>query len=252
MATETVSMAVYAQQQQGIDPKNLNLEEFVRNATWKDLLSELVQSNRLDPWNIDLGSVVEGYVGAVKRMKVLDLHIPANIIFAAALLLRMKSDSLVIIEPEELPVQEDPTGGIRVRPEVPALIQKIRIQPGKRITLIELMNALEDAIKIKEERELLAQSAPPPRFLALQKEDIEEKIAKVYETVKGHADKEGMITFGELVSGMTDAHTKLTEVFVPLLFLTHSRKVVMMQEKFFEEIFVKLSEEVENDAGGAA
>src|SRR5271167_4188985 len=61
-------------------------------ATWRDLLVDLVEKNKLDPWNIDIIEIVDKYIDTVKKLKVLDLRVPANIILAAAILLRLQSN----------------------------------------------------------------------------------------------------------------------------------------------------------------
>jgi len=33
---------------------SLDLQEFVKNATWRELLGGLVATNRIDPWDIDI------------------------------------------------------------------------------------------------------------------------------------------------------------------------------------------------------
>ncbi len=72
----------------------LDLGEFVKNATWRELLAELVKSKQLDPWDIDIAEIVDNYIDIIKQMKILDLKIPANIVLAASILLHMKSDAL--------------------------------------------------------------------------------------------------------------------------------------------------------------
>ena len=74
--------------------KKLDLVSFVNYDTWKELLIELVEKQQLDPWNIDITELVNSYINAVKALKVMDLRIPANIILAASILLRMKSSML--------------------------------------------------------------------------------------------------------------------------------------------------------------
>ena len=84
--------------------QQLNLQEFVKNATWRELLVELVDSNKLDPWNIDIVNIVDELHAVVRKMRVMDLHIPANIVLAASILLRMKSETISILQTEEIAV----------------------------------------------------------------------------------------------------------------------------------------------------
>ena len=112
--------------------KDFNIVDLVNEATWKDLLIELVHKNMLDPWNIDIIDIVDKYVNAVKAMKVLDLRVPANIILAASILLRMKSEMLSINEPEEEEATEEVVHREVLEPE--SLTFRLRIPPKRRVT----------------------------------------------------------------------------------------------------------------------
>jgi chromatin segregation and condensation protein Rec8/ScpA/Scc1 (kleisin family) len=220
----------------------LNLQEFVKNATWRELLVELVDSNQLDPWNIDIIKVVDSYIEAVKKMRVMDLHIPVNIILAASILLRMKSETISILQVEEVPLPEEIAQEGRVAPEVPNLIPRLRLQPKRKITLGELMDALGDAIKVNERREMIVRQRSEPVNLQIEKEDIDEKIAHTLKLVKENSDREGMTTFGQLSKSFNSIDAILLSLFVPLLFLAHKGQVLLMQEEFFNEIIVKLDD----------
>ena len=221
--------------------EQINLEEFVKNATWRELLLELVETNKLDPWDIDISKVVDGYIGIVKKMKVLDLHIPANIIFAASILLRLKSDTLktYYVQVEE-PQPEEIAAGPRVYPEVPSLTPRVRAQPSKKITLAELMSALSDAMKLKERRELYFQEISTPVEFFIDKEDIDTKAEHIFSMVRGSLDGDGLTTFAHLANGFTNTESILLDLFIPLLFLTCKNRVDMAQDKFFDEIFISV------------
>ncbi|HIH49851.1 MAG: ScpA family protein [Candidatus Micrarchaeaceae archaeon] len=225
--------------------QQLNLQEFVKNATWRELLVELVDSNQLDPWNIDIVKVVDSYIAVVRKMQVMDLHIPANIVLAASILLRMKSETINIFPVEEAAYAEEgpELQEGRILPEVPPLISKLRLQPKRKITLEELMNALGDAIKINEKRERVVIERAAPLNFVVEKDDIDEKMNRAYKLVKANADREGMTTFGHLAKGFDSIENILLGLFVPLLFLAHNRQLTLMQDEFFKEIFVKLSDE---------
>jgi segregation and condensation protein A len=244
--TDTITLTTTAQQQLNLEN---NLEDFVKNATWRELLVELIQTNQIDPWNIDLIKVVDGYVGIVKKMKVLDLHIPANIILAASILLRMKSETLKVFEvPEIVPEVEELGVGERVLPDIAPLVPRARLQPGRKITLMELMHALDDAMKVKERRETLIQQANVPVQFFIDTEDIDEKIENIYNVVKQNIDGEGLTTFASLANKFNHQESILLGLFIPLLFLAHKQRIAIMQEKFFDEIFIKL-DDGKNDDG---
>ena len=230
MASMLTSVSAYRQ--------DFNLESLVKNATWRELLAELVESNQLDPWDIDISKVVDGYIAIVKEMRTLDLHIPANIMLAASILLRMKSETVGIFAEPEAQVEE--LAPQRITPEVQDLVPKLRMQPGRKISLNELMEALEDAIKVTEKRALTErEKLDPIANFVISKEDIDEKIDNALRLVKTNMDKEGLTTFAHIANHFNSIESMLLDLFVPLLFLANTRKVALMQDRFFDEIFIK-------------
>ena len=238
MATET-EVSLYREK--------FDLEELVKNTMWKELLIELVEGNKLDPWDIDIAVISDKYVQAIRKMKVMDLHVPANIIFAASVLLRMKSELLPVFEDvqEEAVVEVGDVGDIPeiIRPDASGMVLKFRVQPKKRITLEELMDALEDAMKFQEKREEGARLSIPPVQIRITREDIDKRMTGVMNLIKGMVDRYGMVTFATLATGYTSADGILIGLFVPLLFLANTDKIAIRQDEFFEEIFIKLKSE---------
>lgn len=220
---------------------SLNLEEFVQNATWRELLTELVTSNRLDPWDIDIVKVVDSYLKIVRRMKVLDLKVPANIILAASILLRMKSESLSIFEINEMQQLEPEPDGIeeRTRPNVDSLVPRARMQPRRKITLNELLEALDDAIKVQEERHINFERIHAPINIVIDEKDIDEKKDIVTKAIRNAVDRKGFTTFSALANSFKNSGSIILDLFVPLLFLAQDNAVLIMQENFFDEIFIK-------------
>ncbi len=221
------------------DSNEIDLSLLVKEATWKDILVDLVHKNQFDPWNIDLVELVDRYIDTVKKLKVMDLRIPANIILASAVLLRLKSEVLTINEPDPTD-----TGDIaqfeRPQVQVNALSLRLRPQVKRKVSLIELIHALEEAMVIKERR---AASMFPEKIdvpITLSKIDIAEEVEKLYGTIKKHADKEQMTTFSYLskAAGFSDV---LLEFFIPLLFLAYKERVLLIQEEFFGDIVIKIN-----------
>ncbi len=221
----------------------LDLKELVKNATWRDLLITLVETNKLDPWNIDIVKIVDSYIGAVKKMRVIDLHVPANIILAASILLRMKSATIAVFAQDEQPAEEEVINGQRIIPTVDALVPRFRLQPNRRITLEELVSALDGAMKIKERREITVQQPTFPDSFVIKQEDIDEKIDSTYSFLKENCDSDGLSTFAQLANKFSCVESILFDLFVPILFLANRGRVILMQEKFFDEIFIKLNDD---------
>ncbi|MGC8669990.1 MAG: segregation/condensation protein A [Candidatus Micrarchaeia archaeon] len=221
----------------------LDLEDFVQNATWRELLIHIVEKNQLDPWDINISEIADHYIKAVNRMKVLDLHIPANLILAVSILLRMKSEAFILVENSEVtPIEEIEGSMQRVIPDVEPLVSKIRMQPGKRITLQELMEAMDEAIKIQRSSTSTEHTARPPINITINTEDIDSKLDRVYDLVKKNIDGERITTFASLIRGFNNIESILLDLFIPLLLLMHRGKLALRQDEFFNEIFIMLKD----------
>ncbi len=234
-------MAIEQLQALGIESgkDKVDLSMLVTEATWKDILIELVKNNELDPWNIDIVEIVNKYIEAVKSFKVMDLRIPANIILAAAVLLRLKSDMLSLFAPEE-EMQELEEGFVRPSVVVDELTVRLKPPMKRKIALVELIHALEEAMKIKEGKatqKLLNNVIMPIKFDDI---DIEKEIEILHGEIEKRVDKKNMTTFSYLSKEINFKDNVITGLFIPLLFLTNKGKIQLMQEEFFGEIIIQL------------
>ncbi len=205
-------------------------------STWRDLLIELVDKNRLDPWDIDIVELVGKYLETIKRYQVLDLKIPANIMLATSILVRLKSDAITFQDYEQQgEIAEEIITG---RPDiiVDPLNFRLRIPPKRRISLSELLTALDEAIQIKETRTTIIPKQPITLPITIESFDIEAETEKLFALIKKNVDKSKMITFSQLSSA--SENDVLLGLFIPLLFLAHQEKVSLIQEKFFSEIII--------------
>jgi segregation and condensation protein A len=224
----------------GAGGSGLDLERLVSKPAWKEVLLELVVREGLDPWDIDVGVIAEKYLERVKKMKALDLHIPANLILAASILLRFKSDSIRLEEEVQEAEAETFIGEDQQPVEIPVLTLRTRIPPKRKVTLEELVGALEDVFSDQKRRED-ARNRPveqPKLVVQLPEFDIERQMDEVFARVKAKADSEGLAVFSALLEN--DSREEKIYTLLPLLFLSQSGKVSIFQEKIFGEIFVQL------------
>ncbi len=224
----------------------LDIQDFVQNATWRELLMELVESKRLDPWDINIAGMLDAYIDIIKRMKVLDLRVPANIILAASILLRMKSESLSVYDEEEQEMAaEEQQPFARPSVAVPELVNRMRLQPGRKITLQELMAELGNAMKTEEKRRHYTEEIQMPLSITVT-EDIDSRRDSVLSLLKSNVDRLGMATFSALGQGFQSMEDKVLKLFVPLLFLAQDEIITLSQEELFGEIIVRLIERKES------
>ncbi|HNT60525.1 MAG TPA: hypothetical protein PKJ97_00945 [Candidatus Bilamarchaeaceae archaeon] len=210
----------------------------VEKPSWKQLLIELVMTEKLDPWNIDIVTVADSFYGHVKKMEKFDFHIPANIILACAILLKYKSNSIRFYEEPAMPEMADapaePGEG-----EIQPLTLSWRIPPKRQITLQELVDEMERAIKYDtEERPKRVAAPPPPLELEIDNYDLEGEMDRLMGKMRESADSEGIVLFSRLVNG--GGCGGIISTITPLLHLAQRKSVLIRQDKFFGEIFINL------------
>ncbi|MEW5996720.1 MAG: segregation/condensation protein A [Candidatus Micrarchaeota archaeon] len=226
-------------------PSRFALTTIVAKPSWKQVLAELVISEKLDPWNIDIVVVADSFFGYVKRMEKFDFHIPANIILACAILLRYKSNALRFFEE---PQPAGPAPDEQAADPMPELSLSIRIPPRRQITLNELMEEMERVIKYdSRERPKNVAAQLPTLELDLDNYDMESEIDKMYARLKGGADSEGIIVFSSLVNG--GGAEGIVSALTPLLHLAQRKSVCLRQDRFFGEIFINVNGHETNGNG---
>jgi len=221
---------------------DFDLQDLVAKPAWKELLFELVVKEGLDPWNIDVGLIAEKYLEQVKDLQMRDLRIPANLILAASILLRFKSDAIRLEEQVQEAETETFLAEGQQPVEIPVLTLRTRIPPKRKVSLGELVQALEDVFSDQKKREDW-KSRPPERevvVIQLPEFNIEKQMDEVFGRVKSSSDSEGLATFSSLLK--EDSGKEKVYTLLPLLFLSQSGKINIFQEKFFGEIFIQLKD----------
>jgi segregation and condensation protein A len=212
-----------------------DIESMVLKPTWKEILLEMIASERLDPWNMDISIIANGFLKKVKEMESVELHLPANVILAAAILLKYKSavlDFSVPVAAEQADELDYPME------EIPALELVARIPPKAPVTIHELMEEIDKAMKFEEPK---APKLPPkPLELVLPEPnfDIEAKMEDVVVRVKKNTDASGWATFSGLMD--TWEGENIIRTLLSLLHLQQKDTLDLRQDEFFGEIFIKM------------
>ena len=231
---------IQGQIQIGINEGRLELEDLVMNPTWKEILMDLVVSEQFDPWNLDITQITAKYIDRVKKMKEFDLHLPANVILAAAVLLRLKSETLKLENEEQVAeaetyIDDQPIG------EVQMLHLRMRVPPKRTITLADLVNALEEVMTMEKARVQRSEERVQIMELKIPKYDIEKEMASTLEKAKKLADEKGWLTFSNLLKGKQKNNEAIIFAFLPLLYLENENKIFILQEKLFGEILININ-----------
>jgi len=219
------------------------------DVTWQTILHDLVRSEKMNPWDIDISLLSKKYLEMVKTLKKLDLKVSGKVILAAAILLKMKSDRLMgqdlayldsLLNPaDEEILYEDEDGLLPKITEMPKLIPRTP-QPRKRkVSIYDLVGALKKALEVKKRR-IMRIVPPAPVDVPERKININSVIRKLYHKISTFfsGNRNRRLTFTQLVPSGSKRDKVLR--FIPLLHLTNQRKIDLMQEQHFGEIEILL------------
>ncbi len=232
------------------------------------LAFELVIQQHLNPWDIDLVKFSTMYMKKAREEKI-DLITAGRIIYMAWKVLKLQSDDLLLImktqqqEEEEytsfnwddLPVSEmwltenDPysyTNLLMKTPE-PPLDVPVRRENKRKVTLIELLDAFNQAKKEAEEYQLIEQQRREERERLTQlarkrmkgttvEDHLEKDIAAVWEKIKKFPKK----TMSLLDLCEKKEREEIIKVLMSILFLAYDNKIIVYQKRFpYGKIFIK-------------
>ena len=225
---------------------------------------ELVIQQHLNPWDIDLVNFSTMYLKRAKEEKI-DLITAGRIIYMAWKVLKLQSNDLVVtIEsqkekfepfgwgdiPTEMWLTKDDaysyTNLVMNMPESP-LEGPIRRNAKRKVTLMELLNAFDQARKESEEHQLLEQQRLEERerlaILARKRmkgtaieDHLEEDVETIWKRIKDLSKK--TMTLTEICE--KDNREEIIKVLISILFLAYDNKILVYQKEFpYGKIFIK-------------
>jgi segregation and condensation protein A len=221
--------------------------------SWQSILYDLVNTQQLDPWDIDIKVLAEKYAQVVREMENANFFVSSKVLLACAILLRLKSEILTnqyIKELDEaiygrkdekkytlerIELDED---------ELPILVPRTPMPRYKKVTLQELMNSLNKAMETETrriKRDIRVRQANKSALVVLPNKDripLKDRIAMVFTRIKEHLRKPSNdhMKFSHL------AQTKEERLvsFLPILHLSNDNKVYLYQQQHFGEIHMRL------------
>ncbi|MBU1111673.1 MAG: ScpA family protein [archaeon] len=228
--------------------------------TWKTLIYDLVKSEEMDPWDIDVTLLSQRFITVIKEMQENDLKISGKMLLAAAILLKMKSAHLIdhdialldqlINETEEEIMDEVEDWMDESGQNKPNEQQKYKLIPrnpqprDRKVSIHDLVDALQKAMESK--RKILQKYKPVKFSMPDRKFDIMEIIRELYNKITYYSDKEEgkakELTFTKLLPPRPGRLEKVY-TFIPMLHLDNQRKINTRQEEEFGEIYISLMNE---------
>jgi chromatin segregation and condensation protein Rec8/ScpA/Scc1 (kleisin family) len=226
---------------------------FSREISWQEIIYDLINTEQLDPWDIDLGVLTNKYLEKIRKLEEEDFFVSSKVLLAAAFLLRIKSELLLskylksideILfgkKDNEKIIRQIDWSEVDVG-DLPDLIPKSPLPRFRRVTLRELIESLDKAIVTENRRikkEILNSNALRETSVSLPKRRFNptNKSREIYDKLIDYIKQNfaERIPFTEL-AGM-DREERIIS-FLMLLNLDSQRKVWLEQKDHFGEFYV--------------
>ena len=219
--------------------------------TWQNLIYDLVKSEQMDPWDIDVGLLVKRYLDTLKKLKEANFLISGKVVLAAAILLYIKSHKLINEDIANLDLilfgkeEEEFEGSLLDELEEEkeyidlSLIPKVPHVRKRKVSVDDLIKALQKALEVDKRRTLRRIRDQALKVeIPEKKVDISKLIKEVFDKIKKFLSTKEVVTFNELV-GSNRKEDKI-QTFIPLLHLTQQQEIDLNQEEHFGEIKITL------------
>ncbi|MCK5321780.1 MAG: segregation/condensation protein A [Candidatus Aenigmarchaeota archaeon] len=214
--------------------------------SWQELLLEL--SGDMDSWDIDLTVLSERFMKYVRTLSRDELRIPAKILLVAAIIFRMKVDSLKgeesvvdtgdVEENDFFAVKDDIneiSGEDLKGINIPPLSVPLKRTPKGKIALDDLVEALEKAMKVTVRRVDRKDFS-----IELKGEDLSGCIEEFYSVLNRTLAGAKVAYFSHFTRNL-GSEEKLRQ-FASLLHLYSQERVSFRQDELFGEIYLTVSD----------
>lgn len=224
--------------------------------TWKSIIMDLIKTEQMNPWDINISKLSQRYMETIKEMDEHNFFISGKVILAASILLRIKSNRLLteyianfdsLLYPPEN-IEEDIEEFNEYKDfKAPKLLVKTPQARKRKVNLNDLMLALQKALEVDNRRRIRKSYETPIREYKLPKKtsNILDLIKNVYNKISILFQKKETITFSELLP--SEKKQDKIDTFIPLLHLQNKDKIDLNQEIPFGEIEIKKPLKEEKD-----
>ncbi|GGK15339.1 segregation and condensation protein A [Caldalkalibacillus thermarum] len=234
-----------------------------------DLLLHLIDKAEVDIYEISVSEIADQYVAYIRQMQELELEIASEFLVMACTLLAIKSKMLLPKKEEytfqpmldmELEEEYDPRlelierlvqyrkykqlasllreeeakrSQIYTRPaeDLSSFIDRDDINPVANVSLFDLVDALQEVLKKKEEEPLSK----------VERDEI--SVSERMKEIKACLERKKEITFDQLFEGKR-TKTQIVVTFLALLELIKKNEVYCQQDRLFGKIKISLAMEV--------
>jgi len=221
--------------------------------SWQALIYDLIKTEQLNPWDVDLTILAKRYIEIIHQLEEANFFVSSKVLHACALILRLKSEILnneyIKSLDEAIYGKKDEKKYVIERidldeEELPILVPRTPMPRFKKVTLKELMFALNKAIETEGRRirkDIRSKQAEKIVLSAMPREGripLKERIGAIMILIDKHFKelKKQEVTFNELAP----TREEKIATFLPVLHLNNNEKIFMKQPNHFKDIFIKL------------
>ena len=222
--------------------------------SWQAIIYDLIRTEQLDPWDIDIGVLAEKYASFIEGLEEADFFVSSKVLLACSLLLRLKSELLLnkyIVSLDEALYgrKEGSKYGVeRIEideDELPLLVPRTPMMRYKKVTLNELIGSLSKAIDTENRRikkEIKQKQAEKSALVVLPKNVIplRQRIKIIFTRIKKHLQHPEQVHMK--YSELAPSRGEKLACFLPILHLTNQEKVYLKQDNHLDEIYMALQQ----------
>lgn len=224
------------------------VELMMADYSWEQVVYDIIASQGLDPWNLDLNLLSQSFLSYMKKIEELDFRIPAKYIIISSVILRMKSDNMHLLD---IP-SDNGEAGLEETGFEPEASHQLNLpkgfnmslfnaqesrRPAKQIMVADLIFALRKVMSSRQMKELKVAAAR--QKIQIRTDSIIERINRVYEKINSMLGRvqQQEVPFSQVVDKWE--RQSVVQNFLPLIYLENQKRVSCRQEEFFDEIFIK-------------
>lgn len=222
---------------------------FDETMSWQEIIYDLINSEQLDPWDIDLSTLSEKYLEKIRELEEANFALSSKVLLISSLMLRIKAELLLnryikdlddVLFNKKKEEQQKLNLTEVYDEDIPELLPRTPLPRYKKVSLQELVSALTKAIATEDRRiirkRVEKESYERTKFFMPKKTiNIRERMKEIHTKVKSLFEKHEKIRFSEFAG--PKKQDKITH-FVPLLHLDNHNHLWLQQENHLDEIWI--------------
>jgi len=194
--------------------------------------------HRIKPWDVDIALLLNSFLAEMKSKGYVDFSASGTALLSSSIVHRMKSE--LVLKMEEPPKPPIPKPTEEIPPPLPF---PLRFE-YTATSVAEILHTLQEVLM--NEQAVLAKKAfvlsPPSVFEQLDEflSNIEENLENFYAELIKLSIRGPPLSFKEMIRNKSPI--EIVRVFIMLLFLANTKKIVLTQNDQSSDILIRLGE----------